>query len=250
MSNKPKYPIYDDGQLHLSISKGNIKVGNIPQFNTLPGNEPLRGYNGELLTNIEGTCGDLCEDCKGDCYAIKCARFRHHTVINAWAKNTYILRNEPEKVRNEINEFLRKSVFRYFRFHTSGEVENMEQLKLYCEICNDNPDVVFYMYTKNFKAIYDLFVINREEKPDNLIINLSEWHGNIRRFYDKLPKNAIQFFNSLNEFAYDDGSEECGNIISYIHCPAINNRGHETGVTCAICKRCMTPNKRTAVYAH
>ena len=39
----PKYPIYDNGKLHISISQGNSKMGNIPQFNILPGDEPLTG---------------------------------------------------------------------------------------------------------------------------------------------------------------------------------------------------------------
>lgn len=250
MSKTPKHPLYDNGQLHLSISKGNIKVGGIPQFNTLPGKDPLTSKKGELLTNIEGTCGDLCENCKATCYAIKCALFHHNSIIPAWAKNTYILRNDPEKVRKEINEFIKKNIVKYFRFHTSGEIENVAHLKLYCDICNDNPDVVFYMYTKNFQAIYDLFIYEGEEKPSNFVINLSEWHGNIRKFYASLDNSSIKFFNSLNEFAYDDGAEECGNIISYVHCPAVNQRGHETGVTCAMCRRCMTQGKRTAVYAH
>ena len=36
------------------------------------------------------------------------------------------------------------------------------------------------------------------------------------------------------------------------HCPAVDKNGHETGVTCAKCKRCIVAKRgeKTAVYAH
>ena len=36
------------------------------------------------------------------------------------------------------------------------------------------------------------------------------------------------------------------------HCPAIDKNGHETGVTCASCKRCFSVKNgdKTAVYKH
>ena len=146
-SKNPIYPIYDEGNLHVSISKGNQKLGNIPGFNTLAGNEPLTLKNGRMLTNIVGTCGSLCELCKNKCYAVRFSVQHHNSVVPAYAKNTVILRNDPQKLRAEINEYCKKNIVRYFRFHTSGELESIEQLKLYAQICKDNEDVVFYIYT-------------------------------------------------------------------------------------------------------
>lgn len=148
-----KYPIYDNGQLHISISQKNGKLGNIPQFNTLPGDEPLSLSNGKVLTSIKGTCGGHCEGCKSACYAIRSAIYHHNSVVPAWGRNTVILRNEPEKVKREIKEFCNKNIVKYFRFHTAGELESIDQLKLYCEICNENNDVIFYIYTKRFDLI-------------------------------------------------------------------------------------------------
>ena len=248
----PKYPIYDNGQLHISISQRNGKLGNIPQFNTLPGDELLRNGNGQYLTNIKGTCGGCCSDCKSSCYAIKCCLFHHNSTIPAWGRNTVIMRNDPEKVKREIKDYCTKNIVRYFRFHTSGEIESLDQLKLYCEICNENQDVVFYIYTKRFDLIAEYFVLKENPLPENFVINLSEWHENVKKFlstYDEY-EGVHDFFDKLNVFAFDDKCKEAEYASTLVHCPAIDKTGHETGVTCAQCRRCMKPGHKTAVYEH
>lgn len=248
---EPKFKIYDNGELHVSVSYKNGKLGNIPQFNTLPGDEPLRFANGQQIVNIKGTCGAACKECASDCYAIRTALYHNRTVIPAWGRNTLILRNDPNKVRREINEFCKKNIVRYFRFHTSGELESNDQFQLYCDICEDNPDITFYIYTKRFDIIAH-YAIHGYEIPENFIINLSEWHGNIDKFIEKevAPtdrKKVEELFDSLNVFYYDDGETDLSEIA---HCPAIDRDGHETGITCAQCRRCMKGGKRTAVYSH
>jgi hypothetical protein len=243
---KAKYSIYDDGQLYVSISKGNQKMGNIPQFNTLPGNVPLRKKDGTLLCNIHGTCSKYCKLCSTDCYAIRAAIYHNNSCILAWGRNTVLLRNDPHKVHLAINEYCRKNVVKYFRFHSSGELESYKQLLMYVEICKDNPDVTFYIYTKAFDILHTWFCDlekKGESVPENLVINLSEWHGNI----DDI-KNE-KYFKECNIFAYDDG--DCGpNVDAMQHCPAVNKDGFETGVTCAQCLRCMKKGNITAVYTH
>jgi hypothetical protein len=252
-NDTPKYPIYDNGQLHISISQRNGKLGNIPQFNTLPGDEPLKLGSGKVLTNIVGTCGNCCADCKTTCYAVRAATYHHNSVVPAWGRNTVILRNEPEKVLREITEFCQKNVVKYFRFHTAGELEHTAQLELYCEICRANPDVIFYIYTKRFDLLAGLFLSGKYEIPENFVINLSEWHGNLQKFIDDNDGSAGQIkalFDKMNVFAFDDKTENSAYAATLVHCPAIDNTGHETGVTCAQCRRCMKAGHKTAVYSH
>ena len=242
-----KYPIYDYGQLAVSISKGNGKLGKIPQFNLLPTADILRNSNGIALTNIVGSCGKYCEDCESVCYAKRCAVFHHNSVVPAWARNTYLVREEPNKVRQSIKEYCNKNIVQYFRFHTSGELENVEHLKLYADICNDNPDVTFFIYTKAFDILQEWFEDLEKHNlfpPENFVINLSEWHGNLEFLKET---TTHPYFKRCHIFSYDDG-ENC--VYSHLpHCPAIDKQGHETGVTCAQCRRCMK-GYDTAVYAH
>lgn len=247
-TKKVKYPIYDYGQLSVSISKGNGKLGNIPQFNLLPTNGILTLANGLPLTNIVGTCGKYCKECESVCYAKKCALLHHNSIIPAWARNSLLVRENGKKVKSAIKEYCNKNIVQYFRFHTSGELENMEHLKLYADICNENPEVTFFIYTKAFDLLQAWFEELEKHNlfpPDNFIINLSEWHGNL----DFLKKPTTHpYFKRCHIFAYDDQSDKCQ--YAYLpHCPAIDKNGHETGVTCAQCRRCMK-GYDTAVYAH
>lgn len=233
------YPVYDYGELSVTISHRNDKLGNIPQFNTLPGNRPLRKKDGTLLTNISGTCGKHCGECFGDCYAVRFIKCHHNTVVKAYAANTVVLRHNPNKLRKSIKEYCNKNIVKYFRFHTSGELESVSQLQLYCDICKDNPDVVFYIYTKAFE-ILEAWIEKKRVFPKNLIVNLSQWNDNLRGLSDRLLQQC-------NIFAYDDG---CVDLSHMKHCPAVDRKGHETGVTCAECRRCMKKGNATAVYAH
>ena len=67
-----------DAKLH--ITKGNSKIGKtIYSFSTLPGNkEHLIYAKGILLTDVPGTCSQLCEGCFGACYAVNSARLHHN----------------------------------------------------------------------------------------------------------------------------------------------------------------------------
>lgn len=245
----PKYPVYDDGQSHVSISKGNSKLGNIPQLNVLPGDGLAGLSDGTVLTNIKGTCGGCAEECREKCYAMRIMRLHHNTIVPSWARNTMLVRNDPDKVVREVTDYCDKNIVKYFRFHTAGEVESAMHLNAYCEICDRNPDVTFYIYTKNFIVLYEYFAEQGMKVPENLVVNLSEWDGNIERFLDGCPdrEKAEELFASFNVFAYDGGGDSCKGMP---HCPAIDKTGRETGITCAQCRRCMRKGSRTAVYAH
>ena len=236
------HPVYDNGKLHVKFSQGNQKMGNIPSFSTLPSNELLKLKDGRVLTNIIGTCGTLCEDCKDKCYAVDYAKRHHNCVIPAYAINTLILRNDPDKLRREIREFCEKNIVKYFRFHTSGELESLEQLQLYAEICRDTPDVTFYIYTRACVLLeqwHKLLRSKGETMPSNFIINVSKWGNNLDKYMDK------PWLNECNVFVYDEDKTFKG-----VHCPATDKKGHETGITCAQCRRCMRKGNITAVYPH
>lgn len=234
------------------ISSGNIKVGAIPQFNTLPSNEVISVSTIGVLTDVKGTCSNLCEACKGSCYAIRSLKCHHNVIVKAWGENTLLLRNRPEQVKNDIINYINRKGVKYFRFHTSGEWESVEHIKLYKEICESCQDCNFYIYTKAFDLLLDYFR-NGGTFPKNFIVNLSEWKGNIDTFTkeNNVEDNIKALFESLNIFSYDDKTPECMVAkVSMPHCPAVNEKGKETGVTCDKCRRCMTRGHRTAVFDH
>lgn len=229
-----KYDLYLDGTNRISIAKGNQKVGGIFNISLLPSDEPIAKKDGTVLTNIKGTCGGCCSGCKNNCYAIKFCVYHHNSVIKSWGNNTLLARENMSEFFHQLDEYFKKNIIAVFRWHVGGEFFSKEYMKSVYEFCAKHNNVKFYVYTKRFKWVEELDSI----KPNNLVVNVSIWHNN--------------YNNPLNypTFIYDDGINE--NIAKMPHCPAVDKDGHETGITCAQCRRCFNAKNgdNIAVYAH
>lgn len=290
---EPLYKI-DPGQATLHVSKGNTKIGKgIWSFSTLPGNaEHMLTVKGKgLLTDIPGTCSKYCDDCfNGGCYAVRDAKLHHNATIPAWAENTVLLRSG--RLWEELDRFLTLrngraikylrdtpydasddaeereqyvavargiAVVKYFRIHVSGELENADQLRRWDQLARQHPETVFGMYTKNFDALAEFLDDEPEGFADNLVVNVSEWHGVAKPFLEKYA------WAKLNVFEYDDsgkthneiGFAEWARLKAAPHCPAVTRSGHHatlpdgSPLTCDRCGRCYRKTGQlTAVYAH
>ena len=234
---KVKFETYLTGDTHVHVQDGNRKLGKgIYTINLLAGDEPLTKKDGTQLTNIAGTCGGCCEGCKGDCYAIRTQIFRNNN-IPTWAENTILATQEPETFFKEIQQFIDRSMVAAIRFHSFGEIPSYEYLTKMIELAENNPTISFYTYTKRFSWV-EKYLDEHKVVPNNLVVNMSIWHKNYDNPY------------GLPEFIYDDGTEE--DVAALPHCPAVDKNGHETGMTCAKCKRCLRAKNgsKIAVYAH
>ena len=231
------YPIYVTGDTHVHITKGNAKLGEgVYNISLLPGDKPLVLKNGVQLVNIVGTCGGCCKECFKDCYAKKACTRQHNTCIPAWGENTVLAREDMNVFFDEIQRFLDRTEVKTFRVHVGGEFFSYEYMQKWNDLAVNNPDTTFYFYTKRYEWLEKLFL------EDGLAVNfkptVSIWHNNYANPYH------------FHEFIYDDGTDP--ELEKVFHCPAVNKEGHETGVTCAMCKRCSKAQMgmKTAVYAH
>lgn len=232
-----KYESYLTGDTHVHIQDGNRKVGKgIYTINLLAGDKPLTKLDGTQLTNISGTCGGCCENCKGDCYAIRTQVFRNNN-IPSWADNTILATQEIDTFFKEIQQFIDRSMVAAVRWHSFGEMPSYEYLLKMVDLAKENPTIIFYTYTKRFEWV-ERYLKDHFCFPNNLVINVSIWHKNYDNPY-KLP-----------EFIYDDGTDS--EISELPHCPAVDSHGRETGMVCSRCKRCLRAKNgdRIAVYAH
>lgn len=232
-----KFETYLTGDTHVHIQDGNRKLGKgIYTINLLAGDEPLTTKDGRQLTNISGTCGGCCSSCKHDCYAIRTQLFRNNN-IPVWNDNTILATQEIDTFFKEIQQFINRSMVAAIRFHSFGEIPSYKYLIKMVELAENNPTISFYTYTKRFSWI-ERYLEEHKDFPNNLVVNMSIWHKNYDNPY------------GLPEFIYDDGTEE--DVAKLPHCPAVDKNGHETGVTCAKCKRCLRAKKgnKMAVYAH
>lgn len=237
LTNGVVYPIYMNGNVHLHMSSGNDKLGEgVWNYSLLPGDEPLKLKNGIQLTNVAGTCGGCCKECKKKCYGIKKAKFRHNTCIRAWGENTVLAKTDLESFFREFQAFIDRSVVSLVRAHMAGEFFSLEYMEGLFDFAKRNKDVTFYFYTKRYEWLERLYL--DDKMPDNVKPTVSIWHKNYA--------NPLGF----HEFIYDDGTDP--EVAKLFHCPAVDKHGHETGVTCAMCKRCQKAKMgmKTAVYAH
>lgn len=166
---------------------------------------------------------------------------------------------------NVIKQAREKARVKYFRIHVSGEVENSDELHQWAEIAAAHPETIFGIYTKNYDALgefLDQTAAATKTLPQNLVINVSEWHGVAKDFIETYQAKYPEAFNV---FEYDDTNKKDCDIkdedrerLSHTpHCPAVNQQGHHatapdgTPITCDLCKRCYKKTGlRTAVWSH
>ena len=239
LTNGVVYDLHLTGDTHVHISSGNEKIGKgIYNLSLLPGDEPLKRKDGLQLTNIAGTCHGCCDGCGTCCYAKRSVIQHHNVNIKAWGENTMLAREDTETFFAEVQTFIDRNVVSVFRVHVGGEFFSYAYMKRWVEFAAKNPDVIFYVYTKRFGWIEKVDEEYNGVLPDNFRVLVSIWHKNYSN-----PRGFA-------EFIYDDGTEP--ELKDVVHCPAVDKHGHETGVTCSMCKRCIKAKKgtRTAVYAH
>lgn len=147
----------DSQELHVSISRGNAKMGAIPSL-SLP---PIK------------TCSpEAAKLCSRKCYVRRYVA-RRKTVRDAYERNLFLLKNEPEKFWREVNGAVAMST--HFRFGVSGDIPDMEYLTHMAGIATNNPHCQILCFTKQYSIVnsYMLFT----ELPPNLHIIFSAWKG-------------------------------------------------------------------------
>ena len=188
--------------------------------------------NGKLR-NIQGTCGN-CAGCKDACYVRK--SYRYPTTVFYHAANTWGLRNQLDKVEQDLACQLAKAhrtPINVVRLNQSGELENAEQLAMWCRLATKFSDKSFYIYTK----MYDLVgsFLDQGLVPANMTILFSVWHE-----YGVAEYKKYAHLPNVKAFVYDDGDVQ---LKAKIYCPAykINAKGRpfmDHSMTCEKCGLC------------
>lgn len=138
----------------VSISKGNSKLGSIPSV-SLPAC---------ITCNPNAPCFRLC-------YAAKITRL-YKTVKSAYENNLNILNNDPGLYWEQVKQAAQTA--RFFRYHVSGDIPNMEYLEKMIETAEELPHTNFLAFTKQFDIV-NLFLYKGGAIPENLKIIFSNW---------------------------------------------------------------------------
>ena len=156
---------------HISISRGNAKMGAIPSV-SLPSGITCR------------TCG-----CINKCYARKLERLRP-VVRNAYQHNLTILLEEPETYWREVEAAIMMN--RYFRFHVSGDIPDADYFMNMIHIAERNNHCEILCFTKKYDIIND-YLNTGHQIPLNLHMLLSAWDGLEMENPHNLPEAHVRY---------------------------------------------------------
>ena len=171
----------------LKISKPNKKTG-IESFN----------IHNSVCKNIKGC---KAQGCLKHCY--------YNKIIRLYPQQKDFLNNNLSATKRKdfvdnMQKELNKLNCRYFRIHTCGEFYNQEYFNKWVQIAQNNPDVIFFTYTKN---------INLDvTRPKNFILYVSDdlniWSEHYTKFdgvsrikekNEPLPKGFSLCTNQINK---------------------------------------------------
>lgn len=139
----------------ISISRGaNIKMGEIPSISLPP------------FT----TCRKNAPCCK-ECYVNHFIQYP--SIMAAYNRNLAIYLNDPAEYFRQIDQACK--MFRFFRWHISGDIPNDIYLLGMITIANRNPHCKFLAFTKQYEIVNEWIDHNPGTIPENLTIVLSNW---------------------------------------------------------------------------
>ena len=140
--------------MNVSISKGNSKMGAIPSV-SLPA---------IITCNPNAPCFKLC-------YAKKIANLRK-TVKTAYDRNFEILTTNPGAYWLQVKAAAITT--RFFRYHVSGDIPNMEYFENMVQTANELPATMFLAFTKQYHIVNE-YLNNGGTIPTNLKMIFSNW---------------------------------------------------------------------------
>lgn len=175
-------------ELHVSISKGNSKMGAVPSV-SLP---PVKTCSPEAVKH-----------CGKKCYVKRYVVRRQKTVGAAYERNLYILNSDPVKFWREVNAAVAMAT--HFRFGVSGDIPDLPYLLNMIDIANRNPHCEILCFTKQYDIVN--FHLKEHALPKNLHIIFSAWKGLPMDNSHNLPEAHV-FFKDGTTTA-KDGARYC-----------------------------------------
>ena len=175
--------------MNITVSRGNSKMGDIPSVS--------------LPSGV--TCRHDCECCV-KCYARKLERFRP-SVKESYIRNLQILNCTPEVYWREVEATIMTN--RFFRFHVSGDIPNIDYFRKMIEIAVRNPHCEILCFTKKYEIV-NQGIGERLTKtlPKNLHIIMSAWRGLKMNNPYNLPEAHVLYKDGTT--TAKEGAKPCG----------------------------------------
>lgn len=142
--------------LALSISPGNKKMGAIASV-SLPA----------------GTTCNPDAPCYKACYARR-LEARRKSVHNAYERNWHLWKFSPEIYKMQCQAAA--ATQRFFRYHVSGDIPDIDYLRMMVEVARELPLTNFMAFTKQYGLVNE-WIAEHGPLPQNLQILFSVWRN-------------------------------------------------------------------------
>ena len=177
----------NNSKLKKSSIKHNAKIYtfDIPAYKT---------STGKITCPFADACVKYCYAQKG-AYIWTPARKKHNQNYINTQNDNFV-----DMIQEEIN---RKRKITHIRVHSSGDYYSPKYLNKWLEIAKNNPDIIFYSYTKSIP------LVNKIDKPSNYIFIYSEG-SKVDHLINKNDRHA-KIFNNQKELlakGYIDASDD------------------------------------------
>lgn len=190
----------------VKLSFKSKKLGVIPSLNLPP-----------MLTCAKGVpCAKLCYARKGT--------FTYNNVIKSHMENYVAYHNDSKAFFDSIHAKLNNGVVthKFFRWHMSGDIIDMQYLYGMIELANKNKQTKFLAFTKKHDLVNMYLQVSGKKLPKNLNIVFSAWDVNYK------------FENPFNlPIAYVDFKDKSLN-------PEIPHNAKHCSGDCVNCRLCWT----------
>lgn len=145
--------------------------------------------------NMPVSVCDSKNPCKKGCYASK-DTYLYKSTQNAYNLNLEAFLMDSKKFFDNIIEFLNNQdvIYKYFRWHSSGDIVNMEYLKGIIRVAKECPQTKFLCFTKKFTLV-NIYLDLGLEIPSNLTIVFSGWDKNFKFANPHNLPTTYVFFN-------------------------------------------------------
>lgn len=174
-------------ELHVTISRGNSKMGAIPSLSLPP---------------LVSCSPAACKLCGKKCYARRIVT-RRKSVKAAYEKNLWILQNEPEKFWREVNGALAMAT--HFRFGVSGDIYDADYFEHMVELTRKNKQCEVLCFTKQFDIVNAY--LEHHRLPKNMHLIFSAWKGLDMSNPHNLPEAHVVFRDGTT--TAKDGAKLC-----------------------------------------
>ncbi len=138
--------------MQIKISKGNSKIGKIPNISLVPIKD----------------CGN-CSYCREKCYARKAYR-QYPNVRKNWDANSEAFRENVVEAMIMVSDYLTRHPTDYFRIFVAGDFLNQQNVNAWSTLCMMHSKTDFMVNTKMFNLDYSYI-------PNNMHLRFSMWPG-------------------------------------------------------------------------